>query len=100
MRLWMVWSGEIVQEVLKKERAWSLIFADHGNSEELINLRDREIDKEHSTNPVSFHIIGKALKGRRDCPAMCQKKKSGTFAAGGILAVWLPTISWSLNLRT
>ena len=40
-----------------------LITADHGNSEELINLTTGEMDKEHSTNPVPFIIVGKQLEG-------------------------------------
>ncbi len=42
-----------------------LITADHGNSEELVNLTTGEIDKEHSTNPVPFLIIGKQLEGMK-----------------------------------
>ncbi|MBD3281602.1 2,3-bisphosphoglycerate-independent phosphoglycerate mutase [Candidatus Uhrbacteria bacterium] len=42
-----------------------LVTADHGNSEELVNLTTGEIDKEHSTNPVPFLIIGKQLEGMK-----------------------------------
>lgn len=40
-----------------------LITADHGNAEEVKNLTTGAIDKEHSTNPVPFIIIGKAFEG-------------------------------------
>ena len=40
-----------------------LITADHGNSEELINLTTGAVDKEHSTNPVPFIVIGKQFEG-------------------------------------
>ncbi|MDD5438295.1 MAG: 2,3-bisphosphoglycerate-independent phosphoglycerate mutase [Patescibacteria group bacterium] len=42
-----------------------LITADHGNSEEVLNLTTGAMDKEHSTNPVPFVIIGKAFEGLR-----------------------------------
>ncbi|MFA6447109.1 MAG: 2,3-bisphosphoglycerate-independent phosphoglycerate mutase [Patescibacteria group bacterium] len=42
-----------------------LVTADHGNSEEVVNLTTGAIDKEHSTNPVPFLIIGKQFEGLR-----------------------------------
>jgi 2,3-bisphosphoglycerate-independent phosphoglycerate mutase len=42
-----------------------MITADHGNSEEVTNLTTGAIDKEHSTNPVPFIIIGKQYEGLR-----------------------------------
>ncbi len=41
-----------------------LITADHGNAEEIINLQTSEIDKEHSTNPVPFILVGKEWEGK------------------------------------
>lgn len=40
-----------------------LITADHGNAEEVKNLTTGEIDKEHSTNPVPFIIVGRQFEG-------------------------------------
>ncbi|MDQ7815108.1 MAG: 2,3-bisphosphoglycerate-independent phosphoglycerate mutase [Patescibacteria group bacterium] len=42
-----------------------LITADHGNAEEVKNLMTGDMDKEHSTNPVPFIIIGKQFEGVR-----------------------------------
>ncbi len=42
-----------------------LLTADHGNSEELVNLTTGEVDKEHSTNPVPFLIVGRQLEGMK-----------------------------------
>ncbi|HWQ99341.1 MAG TPA: 2,3-bisphosphoglycerate-independent phosphoglycerate mutase [Candidatus Methylomirabilis sp.] len=42
-----------------------LITADHGNAEEVKNLTTGEIDKEHSTNPVPFLIVGKQFEGMK-----------------------------------
>ena len=42
-----------------------LVTADHGNAEEVKNLTTGQMDKEHSTNPVPFLIIGKSYEGIR-----------------------------------
>lgn len=54
--------GKIVDATLAKGGA-ALITADHGNAEELLNVQTGERDKEHSTNPVPFIIIGKQWEG-------------------------------------
>jgi 2,3-bisphosphoglycerate-independent phosphoglycerate mutase len=54
--------GEIVTAALGVGGA-VLITADHGNAEEVKNLTTGEIDKEHSTNPVPFIIVGKPFEG-------------------------------------
>ncbi len=41
-----------------------LITADHGNAEELFNLKSGQADTEHSVNPVPFIIVDKELKGK------------------------------------
>lgn len=53
----------VVGEVLKKNGV-VLITADHGNGEEVRNLQTGDIDKEHSTNPVPFFIVGNQFEGR------------------------------------
>lgn len=55
--------GRIVDATLAKGGV-VLITADHGNAEEVSNLQTGDIDKEHSTNPVPFLIIGKAYEGQ------------------------------------
>jgi 2,3-bisphosphoglycerate-independent phosphoglycerate mutase len=54
--------GEIVDAVLLRG---GLVFitADHGNAEEVVNLQTGSIDKEHSTYPVPFFIIGREYEG-------------------------------------
>lgn len=56
-------TGDIVDAVLSKDGV-ALITADHGNAEEVVNLQTGDIDKEHSTNPVPFIIIGKQFEGK------------------------------------
>lgn len=43
----------------------SIITADHGNAEEVKNIITNDLDKEHSTNPVPFIVIGKQFEGMR-----------------------------------
>ncbi|MDO9399197.1 MAG: 2,3-bisphosphoglycerate-independent phosphoglycerate mutase [bacterium] len=52
--------GEIVSEYLKVNGT-VLVTADHGNIEEMINLKTGEIDTEHSTNQVPFILVNKRL---------------------------------------
>ncbi len=80
--------GEIVMAVLKVGGV-ALITSDHGNVEELVNLRTGEIDKEHSTNMVPFIIIGKDYELKK--PLLSIPDLS-IFTAAGVLADVAPTI--------
>ncbi len=64
----------------------ALITADHGNTEELINLQTGEVDTEHSTNPVPLIIVSNQFKG--------QPQK----LSPGVLADIAPTILKLLNI--
>lgn len=64
----------------------TVITADHGNVEELINLQTGEVDTEHSDNPVPLIIVSSRFIG--------QNKK----LMPGILADVAPTILKLLNL--
>ncbi len=55
--------GEIIGASLAHDGV-VLITADHGNGEEVQNLQTGAIDKEHSTNPVPFIVIGKQWEGQ------------------------------------
>lgn len=57
-----------------------IVTADHGNAEEMINLQTKEVDTEHSTNPVPFICVYSKFKGN---PKMLSP---------GILADISPTI--------
>jgi 2,3-bisphosphoglycerate-independent phosphoglycerate mutase len=54
--------GKIVDAVLLRGGV-VFITADHGNAEEVVNLQTGGIDKEHSTYPVPFIIIGRQYEG-------------------------------------
>lgn len=55
--------GKIAEHILAKNGVL-LITSDHGNAEEMLNLKTGEKDKEHSNNPVPFLIIGNQYKGQ------------------------------------
>jgi len=69
--------ARIVDLVLKK-KGQVLIIADHGNAEEMINVKTKEMMTQHTTNPVPCILIGSKTK----------KKK----LKNGILADVAPTI--------
>ncbi|MFH1711840.1 MAG: 2,3-bisphosphoglycerate-independent phosphoglycerate mutase [Patescibacteria group bacterium] len=81
----------IVEEVLKRDGV-VLITADHGNGEEVMNLQTGDIDKEHSTNPVPFFIIGNQYEGQ---PGMAGDVPNGDLSLMppiGMLADVAPTL--------
>ncbi len=63
----------VIDECLKKisdeclsQDICLIITADHGNVEELVDLKSGGIDKEHSTNPVPFILIGNQFKLKQE----------------------------------
>ncbi len=75
--------GKIVKNILK-QNGILLITADHGNIEEMIDLKTGEIDTAHSKNPVPFLVIGKKF----------HKKNNNKFKISpkGVLGDIAPTI--------
>jgi 2,3-bisphosphoglycerate-independent phosphoglycerate mutase len=76
----------IIKEVLNKDGT-VLITADHGNVEEMINLKTGGVDTEHSTFPVPFIAINKKWQGKN------------IKLPTGILADVAPTILKILNVE-
>ena len=62
-----------------------LITADHGNIEQMINLKTQEIDTEHSTNLVPLILINKKLE-------------KINLRSGGVLCDIAPTMLFLMNL--
>ncbi|MFH1427521.1 MAG: 2,3-bisphosphoglycerate-independent phosphoglycerate mutase [Patescibacteria group bacterium] len=56
--------GQVVKEYLNKNGT-VIITADHGNIEEMINLKTGEIDTEHSINPVPFVLVNNNIKNTK-----------------------------------
>ena len=55
--------GEVVHTV-SNVGGLALITADHGNIEEMINLKTGEVDTEHSANPVPFIMVSNEFAGK------------------------------------
>lgn len=83
--------GKIVEETLARE-GHIFITADHGNAEEMKNLRTGKMDKEHATNPVPFLIIGAQYEGRSSIAGEVPEGDLSLMSPVGILADVAPTI--------
>ncbi len=91
--------GELVNLVLSKDGA-CIITADHGNAEELINLQTGEVDKEHSTNPVPFILVGKRWEGQTLVSGMDSINGDlSILTPAGMLADIAPTILKILEIK-
>lgn len=75
-----------------------LIVADHGNAEQMINLQTKEIDKEHSTNPVPFIICTPEKKKTGLNVSLETKIAWSAQPPVGVLADVTATISSRLGL--
>ena len=71
--------GKVVQTVLNFNGV-CLITADHGNVEEMIDLKTGKVDTKHSTNPVPFIVVDKKFD------------QGGRTLSKGILADIAPTV--------
>jgi len=78
--------GEIIRAYLRVGGT-VLITADHGNIEEMINLKTGEIDTEHSTNQAPFIVVNKNLRNKIK------------LRNGGVLGDIAPTILKLLGLK-
>ncbi|NQV89842.1 2,3-bisphosphoglycerate-independent phosphoglycerate mutase [Candidatus Uhrbacteria bacterium] len=83
--------GKIVDETLARE-GHVFITADHGNAEEMKNLRTGENYKEHATNPVPFLIIGKEYEGQPSIAGEVPEGDLSLMSPVGMLADVAPTI--------
>jgi 2,3-bisphosphoglycerate-independent phosphoglycerate mutase len=89
--------GKIVDAALSRE-GYVFITADHGNAEELKNLRTGDIDKEHATNPVPFIIIGKQFEGQPSIAGEVPDGDLSLMTPVGMLADVAPTILTVLGI--
>ena len=83
--------GRIVEATLKADGV-IFVTADHGNAEEVLNLQTGDIDKEHSTNPVPFYIIGNAFDGQAGVMGDIPNGDLSLVPPIGMLADVAPTI--------
>ncbi|KKR04512.1 MAG: 2,3-bisphosphoglycerate-independent phosphoglycerate mutase [Candidatus Uhrbacteria bacterium GW2011_GWF2_39_13] len=90
--------GKIVEETLSRD-GHVFITADHGNAEEMRNLRTGEMDKEHATNPVPFVIIGNAYEGQISIAGEVPESNLSLMSPVGMLADVAPTILAVMGIK-
>lgn len=90
--------GQMVQAVLKVGGVMC-ITADHGNAEELLNLRTNEIDKEHATNPVPFILVGPMFEGKTGLSGEVPEGDLSLLSPVGVLSDIAPTILEIMGLQ-
>ncbi len=71
---------QVITEILNNN-GLAIITADHGNADEMIDPKTRQVSTMHSKNPVPFIIIKKGLN-KKNCP----------LRSGGILGDIAPTL--------
>lgn len=89
---------QIIEVVLAKDGV-AFITADHGNAEELLNLQTGEVDKEHSTYPVPFIVVGKQYEGKTGGAADAPGADLSLTQPSGILSDIAPTILKVMNIE-
>lgn len=90
--------GKITEAVLAKDGV-TLVTADHGNAEELVNMQSGDIDKEHSTYPVPLVIVSREWEGKN---AGFQEVPNGDLSLvqpAGLLSDVAPTIIKIMGLK-
>jgi len=89
--------GEIAA-VLNNTQGTMAITADHGNAEEVLNLQTGEINKEHSTCPVPFILIGRPWMGQKNIWPLIPHNDLSQVRPFGVLSDVAPTILKIMNL--
>jgi 2,3-bisphosphoglycerate-independent phosphoglycerate mutase len=89
--------SKVVKAVLKKGGVL-LITADHGNAEIMFNLQTGVVDKEHTTNPVPFILVGEQYEGRAFKGRDSYGSDLSLVQPQGILSDIAPTILSILGL--
>lgn len=90
--------GVIADHVLAKDGVL-FITADHGNAEEMVNLQTKEINKDHSTNPVPFFIIGNQYRGQAGQGGDAPVGDISLLSPVGVLADVAPTVLSVLEIQ-
>ncbi|MDO8669218.1 MAG: 2,3-bisphosphoglycerate-independent phosphoglycerate mutase [Candidatus Buchananbacteria bacterium] len=86
-------------EVILGKGGIALITADHGNAEELMNMQSGKIDKEHSTYPVPFIIVGQKWEGKTAGLPDGPNSDLSLVQPSGLLSDVAPTILKLMNLE-
>jgi len=82
---------------IRQARGISLITADHGNCEQMLDLKTGQPHTAHTTNPVPFHLIDEASKGIKLRDDSALEDVAPTIL--GLLGVELPAEMTGRDLR-
>ncbi len=88
--------SQIIPSILEKNGS-VIITADHGNVEEVVDLKTGEIDKEHSSYPVPFIMIDNNLKNKTKAINSANFYKE---EISGVLSDIAPTVLAFLGLES
>ena len=89
---------QIIELSLIKNGA-TLITADHGNVESMINKRTGEVEKTHTNNPVPFIIVKEDFLGKKKGVLSPIKDGLSNIRPEGVLADIAPTILKLMNIQ-
>lgn len=89
--------GEIVAATLEFN-GMVFITADHGNAEALIDLQTGQIDKEHSSTPVPFIMVGQELQNKA-LAGFVPTDDLSQLTPAGVLADVAPTVLKVMNIN-
>ena len=90
--------GKIAEHTLAKGGIL-IITADHGNAEEITNITTGARDKEHSTNPVPFIVIGEQFRGHAGPAGDPPEGDLSLLQPVGMLADVAPTVLSIMGLE-
>ncbi|MBI5732239.1 MAG: 2,3-bisphosphoglycerate-independent phosphoglycerate mutase [Candidatus Magasanikbacteria bacterium] len=90
--------GQMAEMVLARGGVM-IITADHGNAEELVNLKTGQIDKEHSTNPVPFIVVGQEWEGQQVIGRDALEGDLSLMQPVGLLSDVAPTVLKIMGLE-
>ncbi|MBU4217021.1 2,3-bisphosphoglycerate-independent phosphoglycerate mutase [Patescibacteria group bacterium] len=76
-----------------------MITADHGNAEVMFNMQTGQIDKEHTSNPVPFIVVGNEYRGKSFGWKNVAGSDLSLIQPQGILSDIAPTILKVLGLK-
>jgi len=90
--------GKIIRLVLSKNGV-AVITADHGNAEELQNVKTGDLSKEHSTNTVPLLIIGNEWEGKNIGLSESLGIDLSLLPSCGVLADVAPTVLKIMGIK-
>lgn len=90
--------GKLSKSIISKNGIM-LITADHGNAEVMFNMQTGMIDKEHTSNPVPFIIVGNDFEGKTIGFQEAPGSDLSILQPQGILSDIAPTILKILGIK-